>query len=143
MPANGFSLGRDKTLVVVTKSGPIRFEGLTGFTSKKTPKTKLVHLMNGVNTPVSNRSGEWTGSFEIERRDSTVDQLFAQLEANYFAGLNEDAASITETIAEPNGTISQFRFTGVILDLDDAGNWKGDATVPIKVSFMAARRIQL
>jgi len=42
-----------------------------------------------------------------------------------------------------SGAVSQFRFEGVVLKLDDAGNWKGDSTVKQKLSFMASRRIKV
>lgn len=51
----------------------------------------------------------WSGSFDIERQDATLDNYFAQLEANYYAGINESPAQIYETIQEANGAVSQFR----------------------------------
>lgn len=85
----------------------------------------------------------WSGSFHIERRDSTVDDYFVQLEAAYYAGLNEQAASITDIKQEPNGAITVYRYFGVLLDLTDAGNWAGDATVKQAINFVAERRIKV
>ncbi len=52
----------------------------------------------------------WEGSIEVERADNTLDDYFAALEANYYSGKNITTATITETIQEPNGSISQYRY---------------------------------
>lgn len=144
MPSNGFTVGRDLSLHIVRADGrPLEFNELTGFQAKKNSKTRTVTLLNGKNKPVPNRGGDWVGSFDIERSDSAVDDYFAELEAAYFAGLDETPVYITETITEPSGAVSQYRYTDVVLDLEDAGNWKGDDTVKLKVSFTASRRIKI
>ncbi|MFD2271412.1 hypothetical protein ACFS07_10430 [Undibacterium arcticum] len=37
--------------------------------------------------------------------------------------------TITETIQEVSGSISQYRYLQVLLTLEDAGNYKGDDSV--------------
>jgi len=142
MPINGFSVGRDVSLDIVGGSGPIRFNLITNFNSKQTSKEHNVKGIDGITRPVRFFDG-WTGAFSIERQDSTVDDYFSQLEANYYAGLNEASVTITETITEVSGGITQYRYTGVLLKLDDAGSWAGDATVKQSLSFMASRRIKV
>jgi hypothetical protein len=142
MPVNNFSVGRDISVTVVTASGPLFFNLITDFTSKQdTTKTRIKGL-DGKTRWVRFFDG-WSGSFKIERRDSTPDDYFSQLEANYYQGLNEQAASITEIIQEPNGSLTQYRYFGALLDFDDAGNWSGDATVKQTISFVCERRIKV
>ena len=142
MPQNGYSVGRDISLNVMTPSGQLVINRITGFDCKQeTSKTKVKRL-DGINDSLRFFEG-WSGSFSVERADSIVEDYFVQLEENYYAGINEQPATILETITNPDGSTSQYRYERVILSLDDAGNWQGDATVKIKVSFEAARKRQV
>lgn len=139
MPVNGFSVGRDVTLTIISPSGPLNFSLITNFHSKPEQTEKKVKGIDGITRHVRFPDG-WSGGFDIEREDSTVDDYFADLEANYYAGLNELPCSITETIAEASGAVSQYRYVNVLLKLDDAGAWSGDETVKQKISFVASQR---
>lgn len=139
MPVNGFSVGRDVTLTIVSPSGPLNFALITAFHAKPEQTEKKVKGIDGVTRHCRFPDG-WSGGFDIERQDSTVDDYFAQLEANYYAGLNEQPCTITETITETSGAITQYRYLNVLLKLDDAGSWAGDDTVKQKLSFLASQR---
>ena len=139
MPLNSFSTGRDVTLTIVTASGPLNMNLITGFHSSPDMNEIKVKGIDGITRHARFFDG-WRGGFDVERSDSTVDDYFAQLEANFYAGINETAATITETIAEPNGAVTQYRYLNVLLKLDDAGGWMGDQTVKQKLSFVAAQR---
>lgn len=142
MPLNGFSVGRDVSLDIVGAAGAIQFSMITGFRSKPDITDAKVKGLDGITRHVRFPDG-WSGSFSIERQDSTVDDYFAQIEANYYAGLNEIPVTITETITEVSGAVTQYRYLQVLLKLDDAGDWKGDATIKQSVSFVAARRVKI
>lgn len=73
----------------------------------------------------------------------TAHSTTTQLEANYYAGINEQPATITETITEVNGQVTQYRYLNVLFKLDDAGSKAGDQTVKQKLSFVAARRTKI
>lgn len=142
MPLNGFSVGRDISTSIQTPSGLLDLPGLTKFTSKPETTDKKVKLINGRTKHLIFPDG-WVGSFEVERMNGDIDDYFAAQEANYFAGQNLLPSSITETITEPDGSTSQYQYTGVILRLDDAGDWAGDETIKQKISFMAETRIKV
>jgi hypothetical protein len=139
MPINNFSVGRDVTLTIVTASGPLNLSLITGFHSRPNMAETAVKGLDGITRHVRFFDG-WIGGFDVERADSTVDDYFAQIEANYYAGINEQPGTITETITEVNGAITQYRYLNVLLKYDDAGNWAGDQTVKLKLSFVAAQR---
>lgn len=139
MPINDFSVGRDITLTIVTATGTLRFSLLTDFQSKQDTTKKRIKGLDGKTRFVRFVDG-WSGTLKIQRRDSTVDDYFAQIEENYFLGVNEKACSITDLKQEPNGALTQYRYIGVLLDLDDAGKWSGDDTVDQSISFVAERR---
>jgi len=142
MPQNGFSVGRDVSLSISGPSGAINLSLITGFEAKPDIIDKKVKGLDGVTRHVRFPDG-WAGGFDVERQDSTLDDYWAQLEANYYAGINELPVTIMETITEVSGAVSQYLFQGVLLKLTEAGKFSGDETVKQKVDFVAARRIKL
>jgi hypothetical protein len=142
MPINGFSAGRDIAVNIQTPTGPLELSLVTKFTSKPENTDVKVKGMDGRTRNLRFPNG-WSGSFEIERQDSTVDDYFALDEASYYAGVNIQSSTITETITDPDGSVSQYQFVGVMFKLDDAGSWEGDKTVKQKISFVAEQRIKL
>lgn len=139
MPVNGFSVGRDITLTIVTASGPLNLKLITAFKSKEDIIDTKIKGLDGRTRHVRFPDG-WSGSFTIERQDSTVDDYFAQLEDNYYLGIGEKGASITESITEVDGSSTQYRYVNVLFKYDDAGEWAGDKTVKQSLSFLAERR---
>ncbi len=142
MPIQGYSVGRDYTLVIQTSNGTLQPNKITEFKSKQDVTDVRVKRLDGITDHVRFFDG-WSGGFSIERQDATLDNYFAQLEAGYYAGINEQAAQIYETIQEANGAVSQFRYDGVLMTLDDAGTRAGDATIKQSISFVASRRIKV
>lgn len=142
MPLNGYSVGRDVSLDIVTPNGVLRVSRVTKFTSKQETTEQKVKRMDGITDPVRFFDG-WSGSMDVERQDSTLDDYFALLEANYYAGFNEPPCSITETITEVSGSVTQYRYLGVLFRFDDAGDRSGDSTIKQKISFMAQRRMKV
>ncbi|AYM76900.1 hypothetical protein D9M09_14655 [Janthinobacterium agaricidamnosum] len=142
MPLNGYSVGRDLSLDIIGPNGPINLNQIVGFTAKPDVTDKKIKGLDGITRHLRFPDG-WSGSFDLERQNNVVDDYFSTLEANYYAGLNESPATITETIQEVDGSISQYRFLQVLLTLEDPGSFKGDDTVRQKVRFVAARRVKV
>ena len=143
MPINGQSLGKDISFTVVTQNGgTLALNGKTDYDIKPMT-TDLKHKdLDGTTTYAYVPDG-WQISIKLERRDPAVDNYFAQLEAAYYAGANLVPGTILETIQESDGSVSQFRYTGVVLKYDDAGNWKSDGYIAISLTGMATRRIRV
>lgn len=142
MPLNGFSVGRDVTTTISTSDGTLSPTLITKFSSKQEQTTKKVKGLDGITRTLVFPDG-WSGSFDLDRQDSALDDFFATAEANYFAGLDSSSATIMQTITEPNGAVNQYQYTGVALKFDDAGSWASDNTVTQKLSFTAERRIKV
>ena len=139
MPINGLSVGRDIALDLITAQGPLSLGAITKFSSKPEVVDEKIKPLNG--SPIHLRFPEgWTGSFEIERSGDSLDRYFAQTEDDYYLGIDETACLLTETIIEPNKTISQYRYEGVLLKLEEAGDWEEAKSVKQKLSFVASRR---
>jgi hypothetical protein len=142
MSQSGYSIGRDTTVSVVLPDGTtLNFGKITSFDAKQNTAETEVAGIDGVTDHVRFYKG-WTGTFAAERRGSDLDAYFSNLESNYFAGRGEAYVTIQQTITEPNGQVSQFRFDNTVLKYDDAGTFKADATVAQSVSFTSSRRIK-
>jgi hypothetical protein len=142
MPLNNYTIGRDISLNIIGPNGPLAFSQIIGFQSKPDTTDQKIKGLDGVTRHLRFPDG-WSGTFELERQNSTLDDYWVQLEDNYYAGLNETPISVTETIREVNGSISQYRYVDVLLTIDDAGSYKGDKSVNQKIKFVSARRLKV
>jgi hypothetical protein len=142
MPANGFSLGRDNSITINTPFGPLVPSLITNFDSKQEHVKKQSKGMDGRVRNIIFPDG-WTGTLEVDRQNSNVDDFFAALEAAYYAGQNIGSSTITQTISEANGAVSQYQYVGVNFEYTDAGSWKQDDITHQKLTFTAEQRIKL
>ena len=139
MPQSGISVGSDARFDILTPTGALSLPTLLSFDAKKiTHKTKI-NPLNGLPINLQFNDG-WEGSFDVARADGTLDDYFAAMEAAQYAGANIAAGTIHQTITNPDGTVSQYMFTGVQLYYDDAGSYKALADVTQRVSFLAQGR---
>lgn len=139
MPANGHTIGRDVSVVIVTPSGVLRPKTVTGFSSKPEMNDIKVKPLNG--PPIfAHVPDGWSLSFDIERANADIEYYFSNLEEGFYRGDDINPITITETIQEVGGGITQWRYEGVSLKLDDNGSKAADQTVKQKVSGMASRR---
>lgn len=139
MSVANFSVGRDLTFNLVSNGQTLTLNGLTDY-SIKPMFTKLKHKdLNGNVIHAAIPDG-WEISIKVDRQDPTVDNFFATLEQNYFAGQNIAGGTISETITENNGSVSQYQYTNVSLAYEDAGSWRGDSLIPITLTGSASRR---
>ncbi len=142
MPINGFVVGRDLALSVITGAGALSLDLITGFRSKQDTQQQKIKGIDGVTRHVRFFDG-WSGGFNIESQDRTVDDYFNRLEANYYQGIGEGEVTITETVTQADGSVAQYRYREVLLSLDDAGEFRGDASVKQSILFVASRRVTI
>jgi hypothetical protein len=143
LPVNSFNVGRDLTLQIVGFDGSIEeFSLQTAYDSKQETHNIKIMGMDGTVRFLDLPAG-WKGTCTYNRQDSVLDRYFARMESTYYSGINVQAATITETITEVDGSLSQFRYTGVVFKLDDAGSWQGDKEVTQKMSWSASRRVSV
>lgn len=138
-----FSLGRDLSLDIVDPDvGLLRFPIRTGFDPKP-----LYHEIDSTALDAIHRHEDipagWQGTLELDRKDNSVDAYFARQEANFYAGLRQARLTITETINEQDGSVSQYRYEGVKIKLEDAGGWRGNDKRVMRIGFNAERKINL
>ncbi len=142
MPINELSVGRDITVNLHTPNGELQLNTITGFDSRPEAISDKIVAMSGEIINIVIPSG-FTGTFDVERRDNTLDQFWVQYEDSYYIGLDLKASTITETITEVDGSQTQYVYTGVYFRVDTFGPWSGSATVKQRVTFMASRRLRV
>ena len=142
MPANNFTVGRDVSLVVQTATGALSLPGITDFSADPMFTDLKSKPLGGVPQFAYIPDG-WKITIKLDRMNPIVDNYFASLEAGYYNGQNLIAGTVYETIAEPDGSLSQWRYTGVVLKLDKAGDFSGDKKVEQSLSGMASQKIKV
>lgn len=139
MPINGLSVGRDIVLNFTNSSGSITTNRIKMFSAKQKTSNRETAALDGINRHINIPMG-WEGNFEMERTSSVIDNYFANVEQIYYSGQNIPTISITETITNPDGSISQFQYIGVVMTLESSGDWKADEYVTQKVQFSAQQK---
>ena len=141
MPIGGQSLGKDVRVVLVTATGTLSIPAaaIIKFNSKpNTGDEKRLGLDGEARHNITH--GGWGGTFEIDRFDSTLDDFWAAAEDAYYTGQNLPWGYIQETIQEPNGGTSQYRYEKVAYRVTDLGDRIGDKVINMKLEFLASRR---
>lgn len=141
MAINNQSIGKDVSFVVMTSSGALNIPAaaITKFDAQPDTSHEARKGLDGVTRNLVYPNG-WKGSFEIDRMSSVVDDFWAQYESDYYAGRNLLPGTINEVIQEADGSVSQYRYDGVVLDLKDAGSREADKVIKLKLDFYASRR---
>ena len=142
MPFNSFTTGRDVSLDVITSTGPLRLPTTTTGFEAKPVYNRLKSKPLGAPPLEAAIPDGWEGTISMDRRNSAVDDYFVGVEAGYYAGQNILNSSITETIAEADGSISTYRYLDVSLRYDESGNKTGDNKVEQKIGWFASRRVK-
>lgn len=139
---NAFSLGHDIAVDFNLPQGPVRFTIITDVARKQNVKDVESHGIDGV-CRYAVIPGGYEGTLEVDRGGPALDQAIDTLDQLYYAGAPVPYGSILETINEPDGSITQWRFSLVVFNAEDLGSWKGDAKVTQKLRWKASFRTQV
>lgn len=137
MAINNLSIGRDITLNIHSSNGEIVIPTVISFTCKPTPDVRTSVAMNG-NVLYATIPQGYSGSIDIDRTSPALEAFWTAYETAYYAGQNLLANTITVTINEANGTVSQWIASGVMFDAQDFGNWTGSDIVKQTLNFRAS-----
>lgn len=136
-----FNIGRDCELVVIAGNlGRIDLREVEGFKSHQIVSKPRIKPLN--RRPVEKHIAEgWEGEFDIARGNASCDKLVHSLESNFWAGNGLPYGTIYQYVRELDGSTTTFQFNSVSMHLSDAGDWKSDAPVKLKLSFFASERV--
>lgn len=141
MPINNISIGHDMSVDVFdTVAGKVvSLPSITGFSAE--PQTKQIQSQPLDDAPLyAELPDGWKGTIDFDRTDNRVDLFFADRESRYYKGQNLFNLTIMQTIKEQDNSVSQYRFKGVALKLAQAGQWKAQDKVSLRVDWVASKR---
>lgn len=139
---NGYNVGSDTVLTVMSQGQILASQILTHFNAKQmTTRLKSVGI-DGVNRYRDLEEG-WEGDLQYDRADASLDAFFAAKEAGRYSGLQPPTITITENTTNVDGSVTIMRYDGVTMKFDDIGDRSGDAKVDEKISYACSRRIQV
>lgn len=142
MPLNGLTSGIDSKITFIDITGVLRFAILESFTAKEDATTgKEIAIDGSVRHPKFHQG--WSGSFVLERGSNFMDAYIATQETNYNLGLDQIPVTITQTITETDGTVSQYQYINCVVTLENSGNYSGTEIAKQNCTFMASRKIEL
>lgn len=134
------NIGKDVAVDITLPSGDhLRIGNITMFDRKPKVKKLGSNGIDGVPRMAVLPEG-WTVTFEADRQGPEADDWWAALEEAYYAGDVIRNATITETITETDGSLSQYRYEGVALHFTDAGRFTSNEFVKVKFEGEASFR---
>ena len=139
MATNSFTLGRNCQVVVMGPQGRVDLTHVTAFESRQLTNPVRIARMDGTQLGADVPKG-WEGSFEVERGSSSVDDMIAAFEANYYSTGAMPTGTLYQYVTEVDGSTSTYQFDGAVFKLANAGAWKGDQSVKQKLEFFATTR---
>ncbi|HNC11734.1 MAG TPA: hypothetical protein PLF59_08175 [Cyclobacteriaceae bacterium] len=136
---DGLSTGASSKLVITGPDGVENFIQLESFTSREdSPIIKKV-AMDGTVRNAKLPQG-WSGTLTFLRGGPQIDNYINEFARNYRLGGDQLNLTITHTINELDGSVTKFTYSGVVLELTDAGNWSGTDIVSQTINFTATAR---
>ena len=140
MPVNSFSVGRDISFTLVSPAGTLDVTGVTEYSPKKKNTLLTRKSLTGKTNHGTIPDG-WEITIKLDRKTPAVDRFFAARDLEYYNGVNVAGGTIYESVTEADGSVSSFRYTEVIFQYDGAGDWKGDAYIPVTIMAYATERL--
>lgn len=143
MPVNNMSIGKDVSVVIITPTGALNIPSaaITNFSVQPVTENESRIGMDGITRALVVPTA-YQGSFDVDRMNSSVEDWWNAVENAYFSGQNIPSGTITETIQNPDGSISQYRYIGVMFDLNDLGSREPTKVIKQKLGFVASRRVK-
>ncbi len=141
MPINGQSVGKDFRIDILYGGRALNISGnaITRFAPKPINEVEKRRPIDG-KSRFAVHNQDWTIDVELDRLDSGIDDFWASMEEAYHNGVTTLSGTVTETILEPDGGVSEFRYEGCVFNVTDIGDRTADQIVKMKLEIMASRR---
>lgn len=131
--------GRDVSVILIGPFGRVDLPNITSFTARQETAAIKVDRLDGVQLTAELPKG-WSGTIEVERGSASIDVFFGLMEAAWFDGGIYTVSTLFQYVREVTGVLNTYAYDNVGLKLDDAGDYKPDAAVKQRISWMANRR---
>lgn len=134
MAINNLSVGINWTATLITQNGELVIPTITAFDIRPTPVMRKSIPVNQPVIPIVIPNG-YTGSLEIDRTNSALENYWTTYELEYYSGINILGGKIVQTVTEPDGSITQMVADKVVFESVDFGRWTGDDFVKQRLNF--------
>jgi hypothetical protein len=81
--------------------------------------------------------------FKITRTGSTLEDFMVAAATNFSIGGIQKPGYLQQTIINPNGSISRYQYTNMVIFLTDHGNISREAPVTLTLEGMASRKVPI
>lgn len=144
MPVNGMNTGVDYSLLY--------YDGASGALVDlgDVQNVDIKALKHNIKSQPYNRTprfGYVPDGFQIEftitRTGSALEDFMVAAEAAFNAGAIQKPGYLQQTIVNPDGSISKFQYTEMVIFLDDHGTISRDKPVTLKLEGMASSKVPL
>ena len=79
--------------------------------------------------------------FSITRTGSILEDLMVTFANNFSAGQVQKPGYLNQSIINPDGSVSRYQYTNMVIFLTDHGNISRDKTVTLKLTGRASRKV--
>lgn len=144
MPVNGFNIGVDYSLMF--------YDGTSGSLLdmgdiQNVAITELKHDLKNMPYNRPPKYGYVPDGFRIEftitRTGSAIEDFMVQADANFNNGLVQKPGFLNQTIINPDGSVSRYQYTDMVLFMPDHGNIARDKEVTLKVEGHASEKVSI
>lgn len=132
------TLGRDVQLKLIFKGRSIDLSNVTMFERNEVTTDIDVPRLDG-RSIMAYLPKHWQGGIELARKHPEIDQLFADIDADWHDRGHVEFGTLYAYINEPNGSETVEKYSDVSLKYDSAGTFQ-EKEVKQKISFWAQRR---
>lgn len=137
--STSFNIGKDTRVVVIGPYGRIDPKHIVNFTAHQTVNKVRTQPLNKPRLQRDLPNG-WDGTIEIDRSDSTLDDLAAAIEQAFWTGQAIPMGTIYQYIDELNGSTSTYQFDNVTMNVPNAGSYQAETPVKQTLEWSASRR---
>lgn len=142
MPANGFSIGGDLQMTIVDSQQGLQTFNIQTMADFRQLTARIKSVALDGTTRYAELPEGWEMDLDFDRADANLMDYMAQNEATYLSGGQPGVITVSCTINEVSGGVSQYQLTGGAMKLTNGGTFKGNDKVPQKASIVFSRLYQ-
>ena len=144
MPTNGMNTGTDYSLIY--------YDGNTGALVNlgDVQNVKITALKHDIASKPYNTVPRYAYvgdgfkiDFQITRTGPDLEVFMATAAANFNAGAVQQPGYLQQTITNPDGSITRFQYTKMVIFLTDHGDISRDKPVTLVLEGMASDKVQI
>lgn len=142
MPANGFNLGGDLQMVIVDDQQGLQTFNIQTMADFRQLTARIKSVALDGKTRYAELPEGWEMDLDFDRADAGLMDYMARNEDIYLNGGRPGIITVSATVNEVDGSVSQYQLTGGAMKLTNGGTFKGNDKVPQKAAIVFSRLYQ-